>query len=74
MAIQNLKRNGFLILLAFFYVYPNLDSITTYEEVSKCFVVTDNNTPCRIASIGKVRIMLIDGSLKILDAMRIFLI
>lgn len=46
------------------------DLFSTYGIDSKGVVVTMNNTPCRIAGIGIVRIKMFDRIVRILDAMR----
>lgn len=39
-----------------FHIYPNRDWFSTYETTSRVSVVMENNSPCKIAGIGIVKI------------------
>ncbi|KAF3612386.1 hypothetical protein FXO38_36869 [Capsicum annuum] len=49
-----------------FHMCHNQDWFTTYETVSKGVVLMGNNIPCKIASIGTIRIKMFDGVVRTL--------
>ena len=53
-----------------FHMCRNQDWFTTYETVSKGAVLMGNNTPCKIAGIGTVRIRMFDGVVRTLGDVR----
>lgn len=56
--------------ICIFYMCLNRDLFSTYKIVSKGFGVMRNNSHCRITGIGRVRIKMLDGIVKTLDAVR----
>lgn len=53
-----------------FHMCPNRDLFLTYETIFKCVVVMENNSPCRIVGIGRVKIKIFDGIIRRFGAIR----
>ena len=49
-----------------FYMCPNLDQFLTYETISRGIVLMGNNTSCKVAGVGMIKIMMFDGFVRIL--------
>ncbi|KAF3665269.1 Retrovirus-related Pol polyprotein from transposon TNT 1-94 [Capsicum annuum] len=59
-----------LDLTCTFHMCRNRDWFIAYETVSKCIVLMENNTPCKIDGIGTIRIKMFDGVVRTLGDVR----
>ena len=50
-----------------FHMYPNRDWFSTYETVSKGVVLMGNNSSCKVAGIGAIKIKMFDEIVKTLS-------
>ncbi|KAG8483857.1 hypothetical protein CXB51_023418 [Gossypium anomalum] len=53
-----------------FHMSPNRDWFTTYETVSEGVVLMGNNTSCKIAGVGTIKVKLFDGVIRTLSDVR----
>ncbi|KAG8479138.1 hypothetical protein CXB51_029778 [Gossypium anomalum] len=53
-----------------FHMSPNRDWFTTYEIVSECVVLIGNNTSCKIAGVGTIKVKMFDGVVRTLSDVR----
>ncbi|KAG8501537.1 hypothetical protein CXB51_004025 [Gossypium anomalum] len=53
-----------------FHMSPNRDWFTTYETVSEGVVLMGNNTSCKIACVGIIRVKMFDGVVRTLSDVR----
>ncbi|KAG8478826.1 hypothetical protein CXB51_028794 [Gossypium anomalum] len=53
-----------------FHMNLNRDWFTTYETVSECVVLMGNNTSCKIATVGIIKVKMFDGVVKTLSDVR----
>ncbi|KAG8498673.1 hypothetical protein CXB51_004985 [Gossypium anomalum] len=50
-----------------FHMSPNRDWFTTYETVSEGVVLMGNNTSCKIAGVGTIKVKMFDGVVRTLS-------
>ncbi|KAG8479421.1 hypothetical protein CXB51_029920 [Gossypium anomalum] len=50
-----------------FHMSPNRDWFTTYEIVSEGVVLIENNTSCKIAGVGTIKVKMFDGVVRTLS-------
>ncbi|KAG8498774.1 hypothetical protein CXB51_005214 [Gossypium anomalum] len=53
-----------------FHMSPNQDWFTTYETVSEGVVLMGNNTLCKIAGVGTIKVKMFDGVVRTLSDIR----
>ncbi|KAG8492957.1 hypothetical protein CXB51_012663 [Gossypium anomalum] len=53
-----------------FHMSPNRDWFTTYETVSEGVVLMGNNTSCKIAGVGTIKVKMFDGVVRTLSDVR----
>ncbi|KAG8490339.1 hypothetical protein CXB51_015583 [Gossypium anomalum] len=53
-----------------FHISPNRDWFTTYETVSEGVVLMGNNTSCKIAGVGTIKVKMFDGVVRTLSDVR----
>lgn len=63
---SNLDKDRLLNSACVFHMCPNWNLFSTYEIVSKGIVVMENNISCCVASNDKVRLQLLDGTVRTL--------
>ncbi|KAG8473990.1 hypothetical protein CXB51_034146 [Gossypium anomalum] len=50
-----------------FHMSPNRDWFTTYETVSEGIILMGNNTSCKIADVGTIKVKMFDGVVRTLS-------
>ncbi|KAG8475836.1 hypothetical protein CXB51_032777 [Gossypium anomalum] len=53
-----------------FHMSPNRDWFTTYETVSECVVLIENNASCKIEGVETIKVKMFDGVVRTLSDVR----